>query len=120
MVRCHHDTPADTTQCVETDCYLRCQYRVYERHLPADAAGLPQGVVSDADLPGDAVPGRNSWGRNDYGGPCPPSGTHRYFFKLYALDAALDLAAGATKEAVLSAMEGHVLDEAQLMGTYQK
>ncbi len=62
--------------------------------------------------------GENSWGRSDYGGPCPPSGTHRYFFKLYALDAALDLDKSAGKKQVLAAMEGHVLAEADLMGTF--
>jgi Raf kinase inhibitor-like YbhB/YbcL family protein len=89
-------------------------------NLPGDTAGLPQGVASDNDLPGDAMQGRNSWRRNDYGGPCPPSGTHRYFFKLYALDTSLDLDPGASKEDVLGAMEGHVLAEGQLMGTYRK
>jgi Raf kinase inhibitor-like YbhB/YbcL family protein len=89
-------------------------------NLPADAAGLPERVESDAGLPGDAVQGRNSRGGNNYDGPCPPRGTHRYFFKLYALDTMLDLAAGASKEDVLAAMEGHVLAEGQLMGTYQK
>jgi Raf kinase inhibitor-like YbhB/YbcL family protein len=89
-------------------------------NLPGDTAGLPQGVASDNDLPGDAMQGRNSWRRNDYGGPCPPSGTHRYFFKLYALDTSLDLDPGASKEDVLGAMEGHVLAEGHLMGTYRK
>ena len=89
-------------------------------NLPTDAVGLPENVMSDDDLPGDAVHGSNSWRRNDYGGPCPPSGTHRYFFKLYALDVVLDLEAGASKDDVLAAMDGHVLAEAQLMGTYEK
>ena len=62
--------------------------------------------------------GTNSWGRIGYGGPCPPSGTHRYFFKVYALDAPLGLAAGATKAQLIDAMEGHVLAEAALMGTF--
>jgi len=66
------------------------------------------------------VQGTNSWGRTGYGGPCPPSGTHRYFFKLYALDTALNLKAGASKEDVLRAMEGHILAQGQLMGTYHK
>lgn len=64
--------------------------------------------------------GKNSWGRNDYGGPCPPSGTHRYFFKLYALDSELDLVEGATKTALETAMEGHILEQAELIGLYQK
>jgi len=88
-------------------------------NLPADAAMLPEGIVSNDDLPGDAVQGRNDWGESAYGGPQPPSGTHRYFFKLYALDKTLDLGPGATKSEVLAAMDGHVLAEGQLMGRYQ-
>jgi Raf kinase inhibitor-like YbhB/YbcL family protein len=64
--------------------------------------------------------GNNSWGRADYGGPCPPSGTHRYFFKLYALDTTLSLLPGATKQELLNTMEGHILAEAELMGTYSR
>ena len=60
----------------------------------------------------------NSWGRVGYGGPCPPSGVHRYFFKLYAIDEPLALDESATKEEVLAAMEGHTLMETELMGTY--
>ena len=71
----------------------------------------------------DSVPGtqgKNSWGRNDYGGPCPPSGTHRYFFKLYALNCELDLQQGATKAELEAAMEGHILERAELIGLYKK
>jgi len=89
-------------------------------NLPASTTGLPAAIRSDGDLPGGALHGQNSWRRNDYGGPCPPSGTHRYFFKLYALDAMLDLSSGATKQQVLDALAGHVLAEGQLMGTYKK
>ena len=64
--------------------------------------------------------GRNDFGKLDYGGPCPPSGTHRYFFKLYALDTTLELNEGATKKQLESAMAGHILEEAQLMGTYKR
>ncbi len=64
--------------------------------------------------------GRNSWGKNAYGGPCPPSGTHRYFFRLYALDTTLDLPDGASKNAILTAMRGHILAQAELMGTFRK
>jgi Raf kinase inhibitor-like YbhB/YbcL family protein len=66
------------------------------------------------------VAGRNTWGRTDYGGPCPPSGTHRYFFAVYALDTTLGLPAGAEKSKVLEAIEGHVLAEARLMGRYAR
>lgn len=83
-------------------------------NLPMDLSGLREGMT------GVGLDGSNSWNRAGYGGPCPPSGTHRYVFKLYALDLALDLEAGADKAAVLSAMDGHILGEAALMGTYSR
>jgi Raf kinase inhibitor-like YbhB/YbcL family protein len=64
--------------------------------------------------------GRNSWGKNVYGGPCPPDREHRYFFKLYALDTMLELPASAGKPELLAAMKGHVLEQAQLMGRYDR
>ena len=64
--------------------------------------------------------GRNSWRRNDYGGPCPPYGTHRYFFKLYALDIKLDLPSGSSKQDIEKAMAGHILAEAELLGRYKR
>jgi len=88
--------------------------------LPAETRGLPEAVPADADLPGGGRSGENSWRRLGYGGPCPPSGTHRYFFKLYALDTVLGLDAGAGKKQVLKAMEGHVLAQAEVMGTYSR
>jgi Raf kinase inhibitor-like YbhB/YbcL family protein len=88
--------------------------------LPAETRMLPEAVSSDAELPNGSRHGKNSWRRTDYGGPCPPSGVHRYFFKLYALDVGLDLDAGATKEELLQAMEGHVLAQTELMGTYTR
>ena len=83
-------------------------------NLPANMRELPE-ATSVA-----ATTGKNSWGRNDYGGPCPPGGTHRYFFKLYALDTTLGLDESANKKQVLSAMEGHILAEAELMGTFSR
>ena len=76
-----------------------------------------------AEIEEDSVPGtqgKNSWGRNDYGGPCPPSGTHRYFFKLYALDTRLDVPEGARKSAVEKAMQGHILAQTEIIGLYRK
>ena len=64
--------------------------------------------------------GLNDFGELGYGGPCPPSGTHRYYFKLYALDTILNLNEGATKEQLVSAMSGHIIEEAQLVGTYSR
>lgn len=66
------------------------------------------------------VGGKNSWGKLGYGGPCPPSGTHRYFFKLYALDIELNLKEGATKKEIEKAMQGRILAQAQLIGTYKR
>ena len=71
-------------------------------------------------LPAGTLEGTNDWKRTGYGGPCPPIGRHRYFFKLYALDAPLKLRPGATKQEVEAAMKGHVLATAQLVGTYAR
>lgn len=89
-------------------------------NLSAEARAMPEAVPPEADLPDGSRHGQNSWGRLDYGGPCPPSGTHRYFFKLYALDTVLDLASGASKEQLLQAMEGHILAQTELMGVYAR
>ncbi len=87
--------------------------------LPPSLAGLPEGVGKSAPLPPGAVEGKNGWGRLGYGGPCPPPGKpHRYFFKLYALKAALGLKAGATKGELKAAMDGLVISSAELVGTY--
>jgi len=88
--------------------------------LPATATGLPENVSPDAVRPDGSRQGKNSWGKFGYGGPCPPSGTHRYFFRLYALDAIADLPAGANAGQLDQAMQGHVLGYAELMGTYRK
>jgi hypothetical protein len=88
-------------------------------NLPADTAGLPEGVATSA-LPLGTLEGSNDWGRAGYGGPCPPIGRHRYFHKLYALDALLPDLGRPTKAVLEQAMRGHVLAEAQLVGTYQR
>ena len=89
-------------------------------NIPASAKGLPESVSGAATLPDGSLQGSNSAGRTGYTAPCPPSGTHRYFFKLYALDSVLDLASGASKDALLKAMQGHVLAQGELMGTVAK
>lgn len=86
--------------------------------LPPDGQGLPEALSQDA-LPPGAGAGRNDWKRSGYGGPCPPIGRHRYFHRLYALDTRLELEA-PTRAEVDRAMQGHVLAEAVLMGTYEK
>ena len=88
-------------------------------NLPADAGGLPQGV-SRIQLPEGTREGSNDWKRTGYGGPCPPIGRHRYFHKLYALDTVLPDLHQPTKAELLEAVEGHVLAQAQLVGTYQR
>jgi hypothetical protein len=89
-------------------------------NIPAEARNLQANVSPEAQLPDGSTHGINSWGRLGYGGPCPPSGTHRYFFKLYALDTTLSLGENADKTQLLAAMEGHVLAEAELMGTFSR
>jgi Raf kinase inhibitor-like YbhB/YbcL family protein len=89
-------------------------------NLPPDTRRLPEDVPNRDMLPNGAAQGVNGAGSVGYVGPCPPSGTHRYFFRVYALDTELDLGGGATKEALLDAMEGHVLAEGHLLGTYRR
>ncbi len=88
-------------------------------NLPPDAKGLAEGV-QPGQLPAGTRQGRNDWGRTGYGGPCPPVGRHRYFHKLYALDAVLPELKEPTKAHLEQAMKGHVLAQGQLVGTYQK
>lgn len=89
-------------------------------NLPANVQELPEDVPSDKKLDNGALQGTNDFKKIGYGGPCPPGGTHRYYFKIYALDTELDLKAGATKKDLLNAMEGHILAQGQLMGKYQR
>ncbi len=85
--------------------------------IPAGAKGLPENA---GHAPGGARDGKNDWKRTGWGGPCPPIGSHRYFFKLYALDTLLGDKGPLTKPELEKALEGHTLAKAQLMGTYQK
>ena len=81
---------------------------------------LPEGIAPVETLPTGGTQGKSSFGKTGYGGPCPPSGTHRYFFKVYALDTELNLRSASTKGDVVKAMDGHVIAEGQLMGTYRR
>lgn len=76
--------------------------------------------ASKNGMPPGAVQGKNDWGKPEYGGPCPPIGRHRYFFKLYALDTKLTGVTNVTKADLENAMKGHIVDSGELMGTYQK
>jgi len=89
-------------------------------NLPAETRELAENIPPDRTLPNGARQGTSDFGRIGYGGPCPPSGTHRYFFKIYALDAQIDLAAGAKKAQLLKAVEGHIIDQGQLIGKYKR
>lgn len=76
--------------------------------------------IKEDSVPENATKGINSFGTLEYGGPCPPSGSHRYFFKVYALDRVLDLSEGATKKEVERRMQGHIIDRAEIIGLYSK
>jgi Raf kinase inhibitor-like YbhB/YbcL family protein len=89
-------------------------------NLPAETRKLTENVPADETLPNGTKQGTSDFGRTGYGGPCPPSGTHRYYFKVYALDSEIDLPAGARKPDLLKAMEGHILAQGQLMGKYKR
>lgn len=89
-------------------------------NLPAASSGLPEAVPGRPKLDDGSLQGTTSSGGTGYTGPCPPSGTHHYHFKLYALDAVLGLSSGATKDQLLKAMQGHVLAQGELVGTFSK
>lgn len=84
-------------------------------NIPVQTREIPEN-----SLPPGASQGKNDWKRNSYGGPCPPSGTHRYYFRLYALDTLLQLASSTTKADLERAMKGHILARGELMGIYRK
>lgn len=89
-------------------------------NIPAETRELPEGIKPDQQLPNSSLQGMTDFHRIGYGGPCPPGGKHRYYFKLYALNTKLGLSSGASKKEVEKAMQGHILAQAQLMGTYQR
>lgn len=84
-------------------------------NIPPNIGRIHEGVV-----PAGAVQGMNDFRKSSYGGPCPPSGKHRYFFKLYALDCALDISTASTKDDLIIKMNSHTIDTANLMGTYER
>lgn len=86
-------------------------------NLPANITFLAEGVKQ---FPVGTKVGKNSWGKTEYGGPCPPDRQHRYFFKLYALDVFLELSNGATKNQIQEAMKGHVIEQVELVGFYAR
>jgi len=88
--------------------------------LPANTTQLPENIKSQENLAGGGKQGTNDFKKIGYGGPCPPSGTHRYFFKLYAVDIETSRGPGATKDELLKTMEGHVLAQGELVGKYTR
>lgn len=89
-------------------------------NIPASTRALEEDLPKTASLSNGTKQGTTDFRRIGYGGPCPPSGTHRYFFKLYALDTTLDLPTSATKKDLVKAMQGHILGQTELMGTYRR
>lgn len=90
-------------------------------NIPGDTLGLEEAIPATSQLSSGALQGRNDFGTVGYRGPCPPTGSpHHYHFVVYALDITLDLSAGASKAQVESAMQGHLLDQAELVGIYQR
>ncbi|AEG18781.1 YbhB/YbcL family Raf kinase inhibitor-like protein [Methanobacterium paludis] len=89
-------------------------------NIPPESKTLPEGVEMDELLEDGSKQGLNDSGMVGYSGPCPPGGTHRYYFRVYALDSKLDLPPRISKQELLNAMEGHVLDKGQLMGLYSR
>lgn len=112
------DVPANTKSlalvCDDPDAPMGTWDHWVVFNIPANTKEIPKGTEPEG------IGGKNSWGRTGYGGPCPPSGTHRYYFKLYALDTELDLEEGSGKKALEKAMKGHIIEKTQLMGTYKK
>jgi hypothetical protein len=89
-------------------------------NLPGNITGLSENVPPVKTLPTGAKQGRNDFGKTGYGGPCPPGGIHRYYFKLYALNDQLQVEDGIAKSGLLNAVKGHILSEAHLMGKYKR
>lgn len=89
-------------------------------NIPPNVFELEEKIPADKILQNGAIHGLNDFRKFGYGGPCPPSGVHRYFFKIYALDTMLDLPPGATKKQLLEAMKNHIIAQGELMGKYQR
>ena len=115
------DTPIEPTGLDDPDAPAGDWVHWVLFNLAPDARSLPENVARNAQLPGDAVQGLNDYGRVGYDGPCPPPGpTHRYFFKVFALDVRLSLDSKARKPDLLRAMQGHVLAQGALACTYAR
>lgn len=89
-------------------------------NIPANTTKFNEGIPDREELPDGSIQGKNDFGKIGYGGPCPPGGTHRYFFKLYALDDNLNLSPGATKQQLEKTMNGHIIEMTELIGLYKR
>jgi len=119
------DNPPDDTKsfaliCDDPDAPMGTWVHWVVYDIPASISKLPGNTPPEKRLTNGGKQGTNDFHKIGYGGPCPPSGVHRYFFKLYALDDYVDLEPGATKEQLLRAMKGHILLEEKLMGKYHR
>jgi len=118
------DTPDETTSFAiifdDPDAPSRIWVHWVLYNIPAEQAGLEEHIPNDKKLADGALHAINDFGNYGYGGPCPPSGIHRYVMKLFALDTILDLDAGATKKQLLKAVEGHIIEQAELRGKYNR
>ncbi len=107
--------------CDDPDAPMKTWVHWVVYNIPANETGLIENIPKDKILDSGAMQGTTDFRSIGYGGPAPPPGSpHRYFFKLYALDKELDLEPGAAKDALLKAMEGHMIEEAQIMGTFER
>ncbi len=119
------DDPPEGTEslaliCDDPDAPVKTWVHWIVYNLPKSARALSENVSPSTSPLSESVQGKNDFKQVKYGGPCPPSGTHRYFFKLYALDTKLKLESGATKAQVEAAMTGHILGKAELIGRYSR
>jgi Raf kinase inhibitor-like YbhB/YbcL family protein len=121
---CWEDIPQDAKSlvliCDDPDAPMGTWVHWVMYNLDPAINELPENVPASEILDNGSIQGKNDFRRIGYGGPCPPGGVHRYYFKLYALDIKLDLGPGLAKSELLRAMEGHILDECQLMGRYSR
>lgn len=114
------DTKTQALVCDDPDAPVKTWVHWVIYNLPLSICSLPEAVPVGSKIAGGGLQGINDFKQLGYGGPCPPGGTHRYFFKLYALDQMLNLKPGATKAELEGAMKGHIIDRVELMGYYSR
>jgi len=113
-------TKSFTLICDDPDCPGMTWVHWVIFNIPGDHRSLPEAIPRDRQLKDGTMQGMTDFRKPGYGGPCPPGGVHRYFFKLYALDILLNLGAGITKSDAMKAMQGHIMDQCELMGKYKR